>query len=1697
MLIFFDLEVTKNNIIKLIGATTESNKDFQNKDEYRFEGFISDNKGSYFVGHNIINHDLKFFKNSGLKKMINENNSIDTLFLSTLLFPNKPYHSLVKDDKLKIEQLNNPVNDSKNARVLFYDIVEAFNNLDKEIKDVYYFLLRDIPGFKGLFSYLNYRARAFSITNRIKNTFKDKICDNSDLSYYIKNNPVELAYALALINTTEVESILPAWVLKQYSAVENILENLRNKPCNRCNYCKENLNSLKGLKKYFGYDSFRKFEGENLQQEAADAALEGKSLIAVFPTGGGKSLTFQLPALISRESTRGLTVVISPLQSLMKDQVDSLENKNITSAVSISGLLDPIERTKAIQRVADGSASILYIAPESLRSKTIERLILSRQITRVVIDEAHCFSSWGHDFRVDYLYIGPFIKMIQEKKNLNNQIPISCFTATAKVDVIRDIKDYFKKHLDLEMESFITTSQRENLEYFVYPVEDREDRYRKLRNLLLETDEPTIIYCSRVKSVEELHKNLSFDSIKSAYFHGRLEKDIKVEQQDAFMSGDVNIMIATSAFGMGIDKDNVKRVIHYEISDSLENYMQESGRAGRDFSITAKCYILYNEEDLNKHFDLLNSSKLNIDEIQQMWRGIKQLTKDRPTLSNSSLELAKQAGWNESSYELDTRVKTAVSSLEQSGYVQRQTNSPRVFADSLLANSVMEANKKIDDSKLFEEHETILAKRIVSNLISNKHRNKGKDETAETRIDYLADILGVNKYEVIQIVNKLREAKIISDDKDLFANIEFNQTSQRAKIILNSFIRSYNFLLNHINDERKHINIKQLKELMAESSINVRVNLLKRIINYLEISNVLKIKRLNTDNFVVELTDDKEKVESTVNKRIDIASFIIDYLYHKAASSEDVRKNNILPFSIIEIKNEYNKQLGMLNEEANLKEIEESIYLLIRIDSLKIEGGFLIVYSPLNIEKLELNPHVQYKKEDYELLENYYQTRKEQIHVIGEFANKMVSSNNEASLFVNDYFTMEFNDFLNKYFPGERKKELDYSMTPAKFDELFGALSEEQLNVILDKKNDRIGVAAGPGSGKTRLLVHKLASILHTEDIRQEQLLMLTFSRQAALEFKERLHDLIGSAAHYIHITTFHSYAFDITESMGNSEKFDLIIEEATNAIKNNTADPFKITKSVLVIDEAQDMTQKEFEFISEIINYNPGIRVIAVGDDDQNIYEFRDASSKYLKEFSNEGEFYELSVNFRSLNNLVMYSNAFIKRLKDRLKKKEISSYKEDNGEIHVTQYNSNNLTVPVVDQIIKDNRKGTIAVITYTNEEAIQIMSLLNKEGLSATLIQTLDDFRLFDMYEIRLFYNKLEELTPNKISQEHLDEAFTFLKEKTSKNKNYQVAVDALNRLLPRDNEEIFMSDLNNLLFETYNSDIYKESNIVISTFHKAKGKEFDNVYIVYPYEKIDTDADVRKFYVGITRAKSFLSIHTNIKSNRSRIPNTIVEYNIKEYIEPDYIEVLLNHKDINLGWCKTFHKNIINTWSGKEIYLDDKNTLKDGARNLTYLSKKGSEDHLERLNKGYKLVKVEINHLVYWYDVVENNETLIVLPKLVYKKIEESEELELELIINSTEIENENKSKEEIKKENKDVKEEPTTLKESLLEFRRQTAKIKKIPLYIIFNNKSLDDLLKIKPTDKNQLLEVYGFGDKKVEEYGDEILSIMNKYINKV
>jgi len=1511
----------------------------------------------HVCGHNIFTHDLKYINSLLHTAGIDEKRIIDTLFLSPLLFPARPYHSLLKDDKLQSEELNNPLNDSIKVRDLFYDEQAAFAELDEDLKNILYLLLHEKKEFSAFFDLTGYQGTDTNVGEAIRKRFHGHICMNSDLEKMIQLHPVELAYCLSLINVRDRYSITPRWVLRRFPSVENLMYLLRNRPCiTGCGYCNESLDVYKGLKKYFGFESFRSFNGQPLQEDAARHAVYGGSLLAIFPTGGGKSLTFQLPALMSGAAAKGLTVVISPLQSLMKDQVDNLEKADITEAVTINGLLDPIERAKSIERVIDGSASILYISPESLRSKTIEHILLGRNIVRFVVDEAHCLSSWGHDFRVDYLYIADFIKSLQEKKNIKDPVPVSCFTATAKQKVIEDICEYFGTKLSLDLKVFNTGASRSNLHYRVFVKETDEEKYNMVRDLIEEKDCPAIIYVSRTLKAYQLAKRLSEDGYPARPYHGKMEKREKTENQDSFIRGEVGTMVATSAFGMGVDKKDVGMVIHYDISDSLENYIQEAGRAGRDEAMTADCYVLFNDEDLCKHFILLNQTKLNFNEIQQIWKAIKELTRFRMRVSQSALEIARKAGWEEGIHELETRVTTAIAALEDAGYLKRGQNMPRIYADSILSRNALEAIDKINSSDRFDQKQKENAVRIIRKLISSKSRSHLSDEGAESRVDYISDQLAIPKEDVIMIIYLLREERILADAKELAAYIRKKENADNSLSVLRAHLRTEEFLLSLMSSEEKVFHIKEMNELAAQRGyLDVDPGKIRTIINFWAIKNwIRRQKTAYSKNHVsIRLLHDKKILEEKLASRIELSTFIIKYLYDNC---RDEDKNEILTdFSVLELKEAYQAQPKLIDQK-------------ICIDK--------------DIRK-------RYKVQDYKKLDLFYENKTQQIHIVGEYARKMISDYIGALRFVDDYFQLNYPSFLKKYFNKAQMNELQRNITPRKFRQLFGELSTAQLAIINDSRSKHIVVAAGPGSGKTRVLVHKLASLMLMEDIRHDQLLMVTFSRAAATEFKKRLMGLIGNAANFVDIKTFHSYCFDLLGRVGSIEKSEGIIREATKKIMAGEIETGKITKSVLVIDEAQDMTQDEFLLISALMKKNEDMRVIAVGDDDQNIYSFRGSDPKYLLDMITEKQavMYELVENYRSKKNLVEFTNKFVERIPDRLKKTPIQSMAKDIGDISVFRHYSTNLIAPVADDILTAELKGTTCVLTKTNEEALQIFGLLIKNDMPAKLIQSNDGFDLFNLLEIRTFFDMVSDKDTPMISEDIWADAKRKLADLFINSFDLDMCMNLINDFEEINPKYRYVSDLEIYIRESRFEDFYREGSetISISTIHKAKGHEFDNVYIMLDHFDHSTVEATRQLYVAMTRAKRNLVIHYN-GNYLDHISTEGLQRIIDKtkYRPAPMLAIQLTLRDVWLDYSLGKQPVISKMISGDELMIDGDILTNKQGQPLSRFSKQFAR-RLELIKRsGYIPENAKIRSIIYWKKENHEKEIRVILPELYFIK-----------------------------------------------------------------------------------------------------------------
>ena len=1578
---YIDTEVCEaNNKAYDYGAVSEQDDKLHTGSVHEFHSFIAD--AEYLCGHNIIDHDAKYIDAPEVIKYI------DTLFLSPLLFPNKPYHRLLKDDKLQTDELNNPLNDAIKAKELFYDEINAFQALDDEMKLIYFMLLKDSPYFKGFFDYLGYFADD-DLETAIQVQFADEICEKAPISRMIADYPVELAYCLALISATEEYSLIPRWVQMNYPNVDSIIRLLRNTSCHECAYCKSRLNPVSYLGKYFGYPSFRKYNDEPLQENAVNAAVEHKSLLAIFPTGGGKSLTFQIPALMAGDTERALTVVISPLQSLMKDQVDNLEKRGIAEAVTINGLLSPIERAEAIERVESGIASILYISPESLRSITIERLFLSRKIERFVIDEAHCFSAWGHDFRVDYLYIGDFIRELQEKKGQGCIIPVSCFTATAKQKVISDIKDYFKEKLDVNLELFATNASRTNLRYEVLYRETDAEKYETLRSLIEQKDCPTIIYVSRTRKTRELAEKLCQDGFRARPFNGKMDSSEKQENQESFINDEVQIIVATSAFGMGVDKSNVRLVIHYDISDSLENYVQEAGRAGRDEKLQAECYVLFNDGDLDKHFIMLNQTKLSISEIQQIWKAIKDLTHTRPEVCCSPLEVARQAGWDDSVADIETRVKTAIQALENAGYIKRGKNVPHVYADSILVKNMIEAAEKIDSSFRFEtDEDRTTAKRIIKSLISSKSIAKAGNADAESRVDYLADRLGIEKSGIIHSIQQMREDGLLADTKDLTAYIQKTDTVNKSMLVLRRFQALEAFLLEYIDADKLCLNYKELNEAALADGIKTSsVNSIKTLFYYWTIRSYIQKEQDQATNKVIIVPKmSMERIRDKRQQSYAVAEFIINYLFQ--ISSEDVgQKNEVLVgFSILELLNAYREQSII---DIHEQDIEEALLFLSKISALKLEGGFLVLYSGMRIKRLITDNKIRYKLEDYKQLNEFYQQKIQQIHIVGEYANMMVRDYAQALKFVSDYFQMDYKKFLSHYFSGERSAEIERNITPQKYRQLFDTLSNRQLKIIRDDTSKYIVVAAGPGSGKTKVLVHKLASLLLLEDVKHEQLLMLTFSRAAAIEFKQRLRELIGNAANFIEIKTFHSYCFDLLGKIGNIQESENIVKDAVELIRNGDVDLGRITKSVLVIDEAQDMDIHEYHLVEALMELNEDMRIIAVGDDDQNIYKFRGSDSKYLKSFitDHEAKQYSLIDNYRSCKSVVTYANQFVKSISNRMKTENIEAVSENTGEVKLIKHIDTNMESALVEDILSTNASGMTCILTNTNQEALLILGILKQRNIPAKLIQSIDGFDIYDIAEIRYFLKKLNvESASPIISDNQWNRALEALQRQYSISTCLPVIMNILHTF-SETYEKKYRTDFEMFLHESKIEDFYTNDSekITVSTIHKSKGREFDNVYMLLSNVNMESDEEKRKLYVGMTRAKNLLHIHYFGNEFDQYAKNNEIDTHI--YPKPSELILQLTHKDVYLDSFKNKKSLILQLKSGTSLNVKGNRLyVQANGRLMPVLqfSSKCKETIKQLIASGYVPYNAFVRFICAWKGKDDNTESAVILADIYFHR-----------------------------------------------------------------------------------------------------------------
>lgn len=441
-------------------------------------------------------------------------------------------------------------------------------------------------------------------------------------------------------------------------------------------------NIFKILKDYFGYDSFRG------KQEAIIKRIveEQKHSLVLMPTGSGKSLCYQIPALYFDNST----IVISPLIALMQDQVDVLRKKNIPAAF-INSTLSKQEKGKRLKQFVDGKIKLLYVTPEKFRKPDFVEQIKKVKIDLLAVDEAHCISEWGHDFRPDYSRIGEFREM------LGNPLTIA-LTATATHNVQQDIIK--KLHLDeKEIKIFHQGIKRPNLRLETVDVFDDKEKLKEIISTLEKYDGCGIIYFSLIKTLERFSEVLGDKGFKHGVYHGKLENRQRKNMQRYFLNGKQKLILATNAFGMGIDKADIRFVIHVEVPSSIESYYQEIGRAGRDGK-DSLCLLLYNQEDLYTQIEFIKWSNPDANFYSALYDI---LQRETGIINSSGVDyIREQISFKNKN---DFRVETALAMLDRYGVTEGEVEKqnlaivnelPEILQDEEhLKEKLLNDNKKL------------------------------------------------------------------------------------------------------------------------------------------------------------------------------------------------------------------------------------------------------------------------------------------------------------------------------------------------------------------------------------------------------------------------------------------------------------------------------------------------------------------------------------------------------------------------------------------------------------------------------------------------------------------------------------------------------------------------------------------------------------------------------------------------------------------------------------------------------------------------------------------------------------------------------------------------------------------------------------------------------------------------------------------
>lgn len=1561
--LLFDIEVNEEGIVYSLGASL-GNKTFQSDSgrtitKKTLDEFNIFAQGAHHIlGHNILNHDIPILKKLHPSLPVFQKPAIDTLFLSPLAYPSNPYHRLVKDYQIVRDSINDPVQDAQLAGRIFCEQWDALTTqLDCGSEaPIYYrsFLHKDcqLAGTASAIENMGIPILTGNDLHESFSWFSKKYCCSTAVDQLIEElfdisfpYPA-LAYVSAWLTVSGGDSVLPPWVRHQFPQVPSLLHRLRENQCNdpKCDYCQQHHNPQSFLQSFFGFNDFRPQpateDGQSLQGVIVKAASQNKSIFATLPTGGGKSLCYLLPGLMRYQRRNMLTIVISPLQALMKDQVDNFSRQTGTRiATALYGMLTMPERGEVMEAIRLGSVGILYVSPEQLRNHSFIKTISQREIGAWVFDEAHCLSKWGHDFRPDYFYAIRFIREFAQKEK--TQIPpIQCFTATAKKDVKFEIIDTVQSELGLRINQFEGGHERKNLQYEVYPV-DKYEKYQVILELLqarYNNEGAVVIYCATQKNTEKLAEFLKDKGYNADAFHAGLDNSLKKRIQDSFISGDLPIICATNAFGMGIDKDNVRLVIHADIPGSLENYLQEAGRAGRDRQ-HAECILVFDEQDIEGQFRLSSSSRLTRRDIAQILRGIRFASKGGDEVVLTTGELLNQQVVEidpEETYDADTKIRTAVAWLERAGFLERNENNTRVFQGKPLVRNLEEAAEKIGKLGLSaRQRERWLA--IVGALLETRVKDGFSTDELASLSSFTSSeedvVYQTETQRVLTTLHDMAENGILSKETTLTAYI-------RYKVKNNSSL----YLQRVCSLERDFLKI--LEELAPDSDLNTPLEIDLRQINQQiinldypystpQILNIilhglsrdgkglagqkgsLSLRACGNNRLTVYLHRGWQALLKTVEIRQQASNVALKVILDSIPDETKSNKDLLVEFTLEQIIAGLKKDLFLLPQlKKPLAAAERALTFMHELSIIDLQHGLAIFRQAMTLHLNSAAKDRKYAVADFAPLNTHYDERNFQIHVMNEYAHQALDKISTAIRLVGSYFNDDKDDFIKRYFP-DKKKSLSRATSEQSFQRIVDDLKNKgQSNIVSASPNKNMLILAGPGAGKTRVVIHRVAYLLRVQRIKAHSVLVLCFNRSAAMQLRLKLKELVGNEMRHVTILTFHGLALRLTgrslvpdRTQSNKENivFSKVIKDAIQLLKGESdvlgfehgspREDLVGKFSHILVDEYQDIDDEQYELVSLLTGkgleeQDQKMTIMAVGDDDQNIYRFRGANIGFIRKFREDyqAEIHYLVQNYRSTSNIISACNCFIAHNHDRMKTDhpiQINEAKKMMPRGGNWQINDKLSYGKVQILKVRNTEQQGYAILTeirrmqaLEGEYDINSCAILAREWKELDIIRSVleaesipinfhwgQDNGFPSLTRIRENIILLDYLKTNRCESKTGSSLLIFLPNNASKDNMWQANLRTLIKDWIEETHDTPqpVSRIENYLYEAL-ADQKKSKNlgngIFLSTIHSVKGLEFDHVFMLGANWQVKTSDEAeeerRLYYVGMSRARATLNL-----------------------------------------------------------------------------------------------------------------------------------------------------------------------------------------------------------------------------------------------